>query len=422
MNRRELRVLAIAALLLVGGVVVIRHYWSYSAARNHLNAAEFDLARHHYESAYHHALAAAEFWPRRGDVRLLAARTCRRAERPDEAKPHLDAARAELGETDDVRLEQQLIPVQKGEATEFVETALRQRANADTDHRELILEALAAGQLSTFRIDLAKTTLDAWLKEQHDDARPYYWRGVAQEQMAGYMEDAAIADYRRAVELDPGYDEARQRLGKLLLKKKFVDEARTHYEELVRRRPDSTEALVGLARARLAQGETDAGQDLLDRALKIDPNNVDGLRERGMLAYSAGRAEEALPLLRKACELDPQEPYSNNALMECLFKLGREKEAHEQKAKYDRLAERQARVLKLKGELQQRPHDAKLLHELGALHLEAGRADYEQTGLWFLQQALRAEPGRPETLKVLADYFDRKGRPEIAAQLRRKPP
>ncbi len=420
MSRRRLLAWLVMALWLALGVAGLWHFWRSRQAKNHFETAQLDLGQHHYESAYRHALAAAEFWPRRGDVRFLAARACRRAERPDEAKAHLDAARELLGETDEVRLEQQLIPVQKGEATEFVTGSLRERADTDREHRELILEALAAGQLSNFRIDQGRATLDEWLTERHDDARPYYWRGLALAQMAGYQEDAAIADFRRAVELDPQHDEARLHLGKLLLKKKFTDEARGNFEELVRRKPESAEALVGLARARIAQGNADAGRELLDRALALEPANVDGLRERGLLALSAGRPEEALTLLRKATELDPQEPYASHALLDCLHRLGRDKEAKEQEDKYNAVAERQARMLRLKADLQQRPHDPKLLHELGELYLAGGRADYEQNGLWFLQQALQADPGHVETLKVLANYFDRKGRPEIAAQFRRR--
>src|SRR5262245_66171365 len=131
MSRRRRVVIVLAAVLLASGTAGVRHVWRVQQAREHFDAAQADLAGHHYESAYSHALAAAAFWPRRGDVRLLAARACRRAERPDEAKPHLDAARELLGETDDVRLEQQLIPVQKGEATEFVEGSLRHRADID---------------------------------------------------------------------------------------------------------------------------------------------------------------------------------------------------------------------------------------------------------------------------------------------------
>src|SRR5262249_7175539 len=299
MKRRRLLVVALAGLLLAG--IAAAGYWLYWRPHQgwtHFDAAQIDLAHHRYESAYRHAVAAAEIWPRRGDVQLLAARACRRAERPDEAKPHLDAARELLGETEEVRMEQQRIPVQKGEATEFVEGALRHRADVDADHRELILEALAAGQLSTFRIDLARATLDEWLKDRHDDPRPFFWRGLAFEQMAGYHEDDAIANFRRALDLDADYDEARRHLGKLLLKKKFNDDARIQYEEMVRRHPDSAEALVGLARVRLAQGQADAARELLDRALALDPNNADGLRERGLLAFDDGKPDAALPLLR----------------------------------------------------------------------------------------------------------------------------
>jgi Tfp pilus assembly protein PilF len=419
MSRRRRVLIAALAALLAGGAAAFWQVHRHQQATGHLDAARSDLEHHHYESARQHALAAAEYWPHRGDVRLLAARACRRAEHPDEARPHLAAARDQLGETDDVRLEQQLIPVQKGES-EFIESALRRRAEIDPEHRELILEALAAGQLSTFRIDQARATLVEWLKEQHDDPRPFFWHGLALEQMAGYQEDAAMADYRKAIDLDPDFDEARRRLGKLLLKKKMIVDARAQYETLVKNHPNDAAALVGLGQVKIAQGETDSGRELLQRAVQIDPSEADGSRELGSLLLDEDRSADALPLLQKACKLQPQDPYASHSLTQCLRRLKRDKEADAEQARYDRLAANQARALKLLGELQQKPKDAALLHELGALYLEGGRPEYEQTGLWLLQRALQVDPSRAETLKLLANYFDRKGKPEIATQLRQR--
>src|SRR6185295_3053210 len=118
-----------------------------------------------YELAREHILEAVGFWPERGDVRFLAARLCRRAGAPDEGKAHLEAARRLLGETPAIRLEQQLIAAQKGEASEFAESALNERAKVEPENRSLIYEALVCGAFATFRINRGKALADAWLQE-----------------------------------------------------------------------------------------------------------------------------------------------------------------------------------------------------------------------------------------------------------------
>src|SRR5438067_961714 len=97
-RRRRLLLIALGAAVIAGGAAGWWHGARTYRATTFFNGANSELANHHYGPAREYALIAATYWPRRGDVRLLAARACRRAEHPDEAKPHLDAARELLGE------------------------------------------------------------------------------------------------------------------------------------------------------------------------------------------------------------------------------------------------------------------------------------------------------------------------------------
>src|SRR5262245_19182805 len=264
--RHRWRVLAVlAALLALAGSGYAFHRYRVG---QHLRAAEQELARFHYESAWQQANRAAELnWPERGDIYFLAARTARRAGHPEESRPHLADAERLLGDTEEIRLEKQLLAVQMGQATAFLESALQHRIGLDADHRELIIEALIQAALIDVRLYQIKQLTDLWLESSSPDPRPYFWRGFAEEQFGGYIEDRAIADYTAAVERDADYDEARERLADLLLKKGRVPESRPHFEALLKRRPDDVKAMVGVARCLMALGTIDEARDLLDRAL-----------------------------------------------------------------------------------------------------------------------------------------------------------
>ncbi len=386
----------------------------------HLRSAEEASRSGAHERAARHAVRAVAFRRNDGHARFMAARMLRRAELPTEAKPHLEIARQRLGDHPEIDLEQLLNAVQLGQASELVERALYERALRDSTNRILILEALAVAALAHYRIDKARALLDEWLKEESHDSRPYLWRGLALQQMGGYQEDAAIADFRRAVALNPNDEEARRRLGLLLIKKNAHSEAAEHFTALLAHRPSHVAAMVGLAQCKYALGEPETARALLTQALAIQPDQAEAQRELGMMLLNQGRTAEALLFLTRACELDPSDPYASYNLMQCLQQLGRDEEVQRQKAKHEALAARHERMQKLLAELQMRPKDADLLGELGGLYLQAGRADAEETGIWFLQQALQVSPKHQPSLQKLADFFERRGRHDWALEFRRK--
>jgi Flp pilus assembly protein TadD len=59
------------------------------------------------------------------------------------------------------------------------------------------------------------------------------------------------------------------------------------------------------------------------------------------------------------------------------------------------------------------PHDPELRREIGELFLRNGR---ETEGVRWLESALRARPDHAPTHKVLAAYYERIGRPDLARQ------
>ena len=129
-------------------------------------------------------------------------------------------------------------------------------------------------------------------EEQPSDWRNYYVRGISHERLD--MWDEAEADFRKALELQPGQALVLNYLGYSLVEKNMkIDEARAMIEEAV------------------------AG----------DPNNGYITDSLGWVLYKIGKFEEAVPHMERAAELLPSDPVINDHLGDVLWKVGRRTEA-----------------------------------------------------------------------------------------------
>lgn len=88
--------------------------------------------------------------------------------------------------------------------------------------------------------------------------------------------EPALAKLRRAVALCPEQPDApRLRLAQFLGERGFVEEAETHFQTLLRQRPDHAPARLGLARLRRSQGSLMESKNLLASCLD-DPHTAAG--------------------------------------------------------------------------------------------------------------------------------------------------
>jgi Flp pilus assembly protein TadD len=406
-------------IVLIAGAAVaglrVRHY---NQARHELQAADDAEARFQYAAAREHILNAAKYWPKQGDVQLKAARMCRRALEFDEAKTYLDAARQLLGQ-DAVSFEQQLLLIQKGEATDFAESSLYDRSRNDPELRTLVYEALVLGNLQKFRIRGVQKLADEWLSEPTKDPRAWFLRAVAEDQMGvTSMDDQAVLDYSKALELNPDYDEARSRLCRLLLRMKNTTDARKQLEIQLNRHPDDVEALVGFARCAVAAGENESARQSLDKALKGDPKNTEALRDLGILNLNEGNAQDSEPLLRQAVELNSNDLTAIHNYALCLRRLGQTEVADRYQTIHDTKAALLDRMEQAKRKYQEVPRDPDPSCTMGECYIELGGKDNEERGLWWLEQARRLDPKHVRTLQALAAFCERHGRPDMAENYR----
>jgi tetratricopeptide (TPR) repeat protein len=393
----------LGCVLVVAGYPIYRQVW----AEIHIRRAEEALARSlrfkgpgPLAEARDHLACCLRVWPTSGRVHFLLAQANRRAGDLDEAARCLRRAEQAGWAVEAIDLEKTLASVQQGDLD--AEPVLVSFVQRDHPDKLLILEALVQGSRRTYQLPRALAHLDTWLGAQPDSALALAWRGETLLLLGRDRE--ALADYRKAVEIDPQEDEARLKVAELLLAFHQPQEARPHFTELLKRHPDQGEALFGLARCRAEQGDTAGAEKVLDRLLSLQPEHAGALAERGKIALDAGRPKDAEPWLRRAVRVAPFERKILYTLSRCLTMNGHTKEAEECRARIGRIDEDRKRLDELRTAVMTAPHDASLRCEMGLILLRNGQ---DKEGVRWLESALREQPECDAARQALEDHYRR---------------
>jgi tetratricopeptide (TPR) repeat protein len=304
---------------------------------DHLAAARDAIERRDFTTARRELDACLADNPRDPEVRFLAARTARRDGDGTAAESHLKLYSEMGGDRELAELERAMRRSQEGDVSS-ADAVLRFCAEyPDNPAVPFMLEALARGLLAAGRPDRAVLCLDRWLARTPlaaDQAQALAWRGEALEQLGRGPE--AIADYRRALEIDPNHATTRFRLAGLLVRDEPL-EALGHFERLERAEPGRPEFLLGLARSHRQLGHHALAGQFLARLHPDSTDDVLVLTELGALALDRGEPAAAAAPLRKAVSLAATRREPNVQLLRCLQDLGKESEAAEQREKLKRI-------------------------------------------------------------------------------------
>jgi tetratricopeptide (TPR) repeat protein len=401
----KLLVGTLAGVLLVVAAV---NLWAW----HHYRQANQLVARQHFAEAYPHYAQALKIWRWSADTQLLAGRTARRAGLYPEAEMHLaECERLQGGSSVPLALEYLLLRAQTGDILEVEET-LWKYVDKNKPETPLILEALARGYVRMLRLGTAMRCLQMLLERQPDHIEALLKRGWIMQGREEQME--AVKDFRRALELDPRRDDARLSLAQTLLSNR-PEEARSLFEEVLSRQPESQEALLGLAEAHRAVGEPEKARAILETILAKDPNNSIALTEMGSLALPSGNSKEAEELFRRAVAANPGNLKAHYQLYLVLAQQpGREKEASAQREIHKRVEQDQQRLAHMAStDMTRHPDDPDLHYEMGMLYLRNGKPEI---GIRWLYSALKLDPTHQPSHQALYDYYKQKGDLEKAEQ------
>jgi predicted Zn-dependent protease len=404
---------ALGAALLLGGL--IWYGLGILQFRRNQAAAEQAIAKYDFPTARRLLAQCIQWRPRDPALRLLNAQAARRDGDLDAAQEQLDFHRELVkGDTSERTLELALLSAQRGSVEEVV-TYLISCLDAHHPASEQILEALAVGCVSIYHLNRARFWLQELLERVPHNPIGQLIRAQMSETMGS--EPLALERLRNLVADFPNYDQARQFLADLLLKRLLFDEAAGHYEVLRRRQPGQLAPLLGLARCRDRIGRSEEARPLMRELEERYGDNSDALLECGKFALHDNRLIDAERLLRRALELAPYNRDIYLHLGTCLEQLGKTEESRRCLQRHEEIEADMIRLEKAFEAMVKAPTDPEPHFEAGQICL---RNRQDQEALRWFRGVLQLNPNHKPTHQALADYYASHGDSQRAAYHRQR--
>ncbi len=399
-------------LVLLGLGILTLVVWqirAHTVAWTDLKQGRAALQRGDPAEARRHLEQCLETWPRNAEAHFLAARSARQLGDLNAAQRHLKSAEQFGHPKTEIDLEQALIQAQSGQLAEVEGDLLKHVADGHGDSAQIIA-VLVPHYLSDFRIVEAGELSAKWVELSPESAKAWTYRADILERLR--KKDEALNALRQLVKLTPEERKARLNLARMLLEtRQPPDEAAGHLEWLLAADPGNVAGLIQLAVCREAQGRVDEAIVILDRVIAGVSPDAKALYYRGRLELNRAKPGAAAPFLRRAVELDPSDPELLYTLFQCVQHTGTPSEIKEAEERWRRCEADLRRVGELARMIARSPQDPDLRCEIGELFLRNGRII---EGIRWLESALRVQPDHAPTHKVLAAYYERTGRPDLA--------
>ena len=139
--------------------------------------------------------------------------------------------------------------------------------------------------------------------------------------------DAAIAEYRGVLNIDPRHTAALNNLGSALLDLGRFIEAEQHFRGVLAIDPNFVEAHRNLGNVLRLRGYFAESENSLRRAIKLKPNSLEALCSLGLTLVARGRTHEARGRFRKVLKTKPRQIAALHGLGQVALMEGRFEEA-----------------------------------------------------------------------------------------------
>jgi len=407
---RWLQVLALLVPVAIGLYFAGRTLW----ARHHRRAAELAFERGDFPTAQDHLRQCLSVGKDDPELHYLFSRAARRAGALDEAATALDECVRLEGRTRRVLLEEALLRAEKGALDRDTERFLWTLAQDDQSKTRSISETLVPIYIQRYEFDKAGHCLEIWLQHEPNAVRALLWRAQTLQALGSH--EKAVAECRKAVQLAPDADEPRLELAGYLTMDRKMREAADLLEQVRQHQPDNATVLLGLASCRYHDGKVGEAEGLLKELLLKQPGLAAALRELGHIALDSGRLDEAERWLQEALAGDPHERDTVYFLYRCFQQQGQKARADEFFARFQKIDADLVRLQKLAQEVLAAPQNPDLRYEAALICLRNGQ---DAEALRWFSGALQVYPQHQPTRQALAEYYERLGKPELAAQYRK---
>ncbi|WP_084960107.1 tetratricopeptide repeat protein [Thermoactinospora rubra] len=202
-------------------------------------------------------------------------------------------------------------------------------------HLGFDLNAKALVQVRRGRLDEAERLVqeaialaEADLGDEHPIHRLVLYANRAQLAAAAGRAEEALADYGRAIAMDPGYPDYYLDRGNLLARLGRAEEALADYETVMRISPPSPEPYYNRAGIRFAGGDHAGALADLDYAVELDPGFAPAYVNRSGLLAAMGEYGGARRDVVRGLELEPR-----NAHLLCVLGQVEAAEGHHARAR-----------------------------------------------------------------------------------------
>ncbi len=175
------------------------------------------------------------------------------------------------------------------------------------------------------RIDEAMAQYHKALEIDPDCATAHYDFANALNDQGRF--DEAVVEFQKAVEADPAFVLAHNNLGNALRRRGRLDEAIVEFQKTLELNPESVIAHNNLGNALRNGGRLDEAVAEFRKALEIDPDCMSAHYNLANALDSKGRSDEAIAEYQKALNIDPKSMMARNNLGNALAHRGRLEEA-----------------------------------------------------------------------------------------------
>jgi tetratricopeptide (TPR) repeat protein len=210
--------------------------------------------------------------------------------------------------------------------------------------------------------------------------------------------DAAIENYRQAINVKPDNHEAHNNLGYTLALKGDLKGAIASYREAIRIKPDFIEAYYHMGQALQERGDLRASIESYNQLLRFKPDSADAFNARGAVLQLKGELDAAIESYHQVLNLDSNyyEAYNN---------MG---SAWQAKGELDRAIECFDQALKIK------PEYASALNNKGHALFDKGETD---AAIECYREAIQKNPDSVESYNNLANALRETGNYEEALKI-----
>ena len=132
----------------------------------------------------------------------------------------------------------------------------------------------------------------------------------------------ALKSFRAAVRADPAYANARYNLGNALVAQGAFADAIPHFREAAQLHPEDASALSNLGGALLAAGRPAEAEAALARAVALDPSSLNARFNLAKALLARGRMRDALRQLEEAQRIAPADEQTRRELEALRARLG----------------------------------------------------------------------------------------------------